>query len=128
MKLLDVAKAYMELEKLAEKELPLKVSYYVDKAIRQLHNPFNFYANKEIELVQKHEPVERRGSEVRFATDEITAKYNEEHKELDEIEEDITIKPIEINIDTNVGISRKSLKVLMDLNIVKIIGLEGTDD
>ena len=124
MKLLDIAHAYMELEKLAEKELPLKISYGVDKTMKALGRPFFFYANKEADLLQKYKPAEQNGPNVRFETPEITAKYNEEHKELDEIEEDIQIRPIRIDISTELDISRKSLATLTDLGIVEIVNAE----
>lgn len=122
MKLLDVAYAYMELEKLSEKELPLKVSYQVDKTLKRLERPFYFYANKEAELLRKYPPAEQQGSNVRFETPEITAAYNDDHKELDEIDEEIQIRPIQIDIETDLNISRNSLKVLTGLGIIKIVG------
>ena len=122
MKLLDVAHAYMELEKLSEKELPLKISYHVDKMLKRLERAFFFYANKEAELLQKYPPAEQQGSSVRFETAEITAVYNDAHKELDEIEEEIQIRPIQVDIETDLSISRNSLKILIGLGVLEIVG------
>lgn len=124
MKLLDIAHAYMELEKLSVKELPLKISYHVDKTLKRLERPFYFYANKEAEMLQKYQPLEQQGTAVRFENEEITEAYNAEHSELDEIEEEVQLRPIRIDIETNLDISRKSLKMLMDLGIVEIVGVE----
>ena len=44
MKLLDVAKAYMELEKLADERLPIRISYGLDRAMEKIERVFHFYA------------------------------------------------------------------------------------
>ena len=124
MKLLDIAHGYMELEKLAAKELPLKVSYGVNKLMNELNRPFEFYANEELKLLQEYPIAERDGKMVKFEKQEDTAEYNRKHTELDEIDEDIAFRPVRIDIGAKLDISRESLKVLLDLGMVEITGVE----
>lgn len=128
MKLVDIAHAYMELDKLAAEKLPLKISWGIDKILKQLDRPFNFYAAKELEILQKYEPAEQNGSLVRFKDRETTEAYNLEHAELDEIEEEIQIKPVRIDIDTDIHISRESLKILAENGMIEIVEKEEREE
>ena len=128
MKLLDVAKAYMELEKLADERLPIRISYGLDRAMEKIERVFHFYAQKEEELLNKYKPDERQGSILKYNDPDVALKYNEEHKELDELEEEVNIKPVIIPADTNIGVSWKGLRHLRILGIIKLTGFEGEDD
>ena len=125
MKMLDIANGYMELEKLAAEKLPLKTSWEIDRIMKQMERPFRFYAQKEMEMLQKYPPKEQQGSVIRFEDNETLDAYNAEHRELDEIDEDVQIRPAKIDIRTDLSISAKSLQVLVKLGMIEITGTDG---
>lgn len=124
MKLIEIAKAYMAIEKLADEKLPLKVSYGLGRIMDKLEKPFTFYANKEMELIRTYKPAEQEGTTIRFSDQETAAKFNQAHLELDELDEDVSIRPVEIDVNISAGISMKNLRDLRKYGIVEIIGGE----
>lgn len=122
MKLIEIARAYMAIEKLADEKLPLKVSYGLSRIMDKLEKPFTFYANKEMELIRTYKPAEQEGTMIRFGNKETAAEFNQAHLELDEIEENVEIKPVEIDVNISAGISLKDLRELQKRGVVKITG------
>lgn len=122
MKLVEVARAYMALEKLADEKLPLNVSYGLSRTMDKLEKPFTFYADKEYELMQIYKPTEQEGTTIRFKDADTAIDFNKAHKELDEIEEDVEIRPVEINVNISAGISLKNLRELQKYGVITIVG------
>lgn len=126
MKLVEAANAYMELNKLHGDPMPVKIAYGIDRAMDKLERPFKFFAEKEDELLKKHPPEKVSGKSVFFATPEERKAYQAEHAELEEIEEEIAVRAVELPIDAPLKISPEGLKILTGLGIVRILG--GEDD
>lgn len=128
MKLAEIAKAYIALNALTEEKLPLRISWGIDKIMRKIDRSFGFYVNKETELLKKYNPVKQNGMQVTFKDAETAEKYRAEHTELDEIEEEIQITPMRIGIETDLHISRESLRLLTDAGFIQIIDEEAEEN
>ena len=124
LKMVDIARACMQLEKLQEQALPLRISYQLDKLVAKIERPFRFYCEKEMDLLQKYPPDQQDGTSVHFPSQEICDQYNAEHAELDGIEEEIEFMPVRVDINTNLKISQNGLRILMEAGMLEIIGEE----
>lgn len=128
--LLKLTKAYIELERLSEQKLPLKISYQINKLMGRITRPYQFYATKEFELLDKYKPEKQEGNQVAFSTPEAYNQYSAEHDELDALEEEVDIEPIRIESDSDIKISASGIHVLMDVGMLEVIEKEdchGTD-
>ena len=124
MKLIDVAKAYMALEALAEEKLPIRISYGLTRAMDKLERPYVFYANKEAQLMQEIPADEQNGTTLRFSDPAQAARFNAAHADLDNLEEEVQIRPVEIPVGLHANISWKNLRELQQYGIIRITGAE----
>lgn len=127
MKLIDVAKAYMALEALAEEKLPIRISYGLTRAMDKLERPYIFYANKEAQLMREIPADEQNGATLRFSDPAQAEKFNAAHADLDNLDEDIQIRPVEIPVGLKANIGWKDLRELQKLGIIRITGAENDE-
>ena len=122
MKLIEIARAYMELDKIAAQELPLNISYQVMRIQNTMRDSYSYYVDKENEMLQKHQPDEIRGNRALFKDPETWEKYEKEHSELDEIEADIRFKPLALKETDPIKLTADGLKILTDAGVVLMDG------
>lgn len=122
MKLLQVAMAYMALDKIAAQELPLSISYQVMRIQNAMNDSYNFYLIKEDELLRKYPPDEIRGSRAFFKDSETWEKYEREHDEMDSIDADVHFHQIRLKSTDPVKLTAEALKTLTDAGVIVIDG------
>lgn len=112
MKLIDVINARRTLEGLANKEISVRLSYWMNKFLSLTEDDEIFYQDKVKEIVDKYDAtVLEQGVEVKS---EYLPKFNQEIKELQDTEvQEIDIKFSLKDLSNDLKLSMKQLYPLM---------------
>ena len=95
LKLSNVIESKTKLETLAEMDLPIKVSYWISRAISKSIPELKIYETKRIQLCEKLGKLNKEENRYEF-TPENEIEYHKKYKELVDIEIDLDIEKIKI--------------------------------
>lgn len=86
MKQRDIVKAFHVIEKYAQKDLPLKVSYALFKVKNAIKDQVEFQLEKENEIYQKYKPVPQDDGSLKFESQDQAKEFAVEFgQKIDEV-------------------------------------------
>lgn len=117
LKLYELESILPSLNKLLDKELPLKISYSLFKLAKRLNEEYKFYNTKRQELIEKYaERDEKNNIKTENNTipiqKELVEECNSKLLELNNFEFEIEFKPISIDLLGDLSITPKDLLIL----------------
>lgn len=128
MKLIDIVNGVNALRKLGMQDLPLRVSYQINKTAGKLREDYEFFTREEQRLLDTFRPIRIEGTTVMFETPEIAEEYRKAHREIELMDADTEIRPIEIDIRQRIDISARDLSILEETGMIRIIGDEDQEE
>ena len=128
MKLIDIVNGVNALRKLGMQDLPLRVSYQINKTVGKLREDYEFFTREEQRLLDTFRPIRIEGTTVMFETPEIAEEYRKAHREIELMDADTEIRPIEIDIRQRIDISARDLSILEETGMIRIIGDEDPEE
>jgi len=128
MKLIDIVNGVNALRKLGMQDLPLRVSYQINKTVGKLREDYEFFTREEQRLLDTFRPIRIEGTTVMFETPEIAEEYRQAHREIELMDADTEIRPIEIDIRQRIDISARDLSILEETGMIRIIGDEDPEE
>lgn len=117
MKQIDIVKAYHVLEKYAQIQLPLKVSYAFYKVKTIIKDQVEFQNNKEREIFEKYKPKTNDDGSFKFESaeqaEEFAREFDSKITEVTEMDVDLgEFKKPRIPIDQLVDVSVEDIEAL----------------
>lgn len=100
MKQFQINRAYGALRKLTDMELPIRESYLIATLIKKLEFNYEFELDREKKLLVKYhgKPNEKGG--IDFKTEEDAIGFKKETVELNSMDVDLEIEPIELSFES----------------------------
>ncbi len=117
MKQIDIVKAFHVLEKYAQTQLPLKVSYAFYKVKTIIKDQVEFQNNKEREIFEKYKPKTNDDGSFKFESaeqaEEFAKEFDSKITEVTEMDVDLgEFKKPRIPIDQLVDVSVEDIEAL----------------
>ena len=95
----QINKAYGALKRLEKMQLPVKAAYSIFMLIKQLTPAYEFELDRERKLLESYHGTMNQDGSIAFETSEDASRFGAEIEELNSLDVDVKIKPVQINFD-----------------------------
>ena len=115
MKQSKLARAYKVLNDLGQQRLPSMIAYKLFKLKKQLQPVWDFQVEQEQQIFEMYPPVQKEDNAFKFESPEQKKGFLDAFDELNNMESDLEITPINVPLLPEMRLSGNDLEILEDL-------------
>lgn len=112
MKQGKIVNAYKALRELEQEKMPMKTAYKLYKLRKQLEKGFDFQREQEEKLLEDFGAKVLDGGLVQFQTVDDRKAYEAQIAELNDMESDVEVNPVDMGLTDEVSITPDAIEAL----------------